>query len=294
MPGVAAHVAAWGARWPRASAAPMDAVAGSPAILTAVYDDPAGRVALAVTTAPTGAVTVHFQRSGDRVTWSDVRGGQAVTVAAGAASLFDYEYAAGVTNYYRASYFDVAGNPIGPSTITSVVPVQTVVWLKNPLRPFLNRTVTVIGIGDQTRASRSGLFDIIGRTLPVAVTDLMSGRSTTLTIRATNPVEAADVDDLVAVGEVLFVQPPLGSAVPTMYALPGGSTVQRVANTSSARYLPLALTECAMPDPSLAAVQSTWQTVVNTYATWADLIAAKATWNDVLQLVGSTADVITS
>jgi hypothetical protein len=272
----------------------MDAVAGSPAILSAVYDDTAGRVALTVTTAPTGAVSVYFQRSGDRVTWSDVRGGQSITVAGGAASLFDFEYAAGVTNYYRASYVDVAGNSIGPSTTTSVVPIQTGCWLKNPLRPFLNRKVTVIGIGDVTRQSRSGLFDIIGRTLPVAVTDLMSGRSTMLTIRATDPAEAVDVDDMVAVGEVLFLQPPLGSAVPTMYALPGGATAQRVANTSSARYLPVGLTECAIPDLTLAAVQSTWQTVVNTYATWADLIAAKATWSDVLQLVGSAEDVITS
>jgi hypothetical protein len=44
----------------------------------------------------------------------------------------------------------------------------------------------------------------------------------------------------------------------------------------------------------LAAIQSTWQTVVNTYATWSAVVTAKASWNAVLQLVGSAGDVITS
>jgi hypothetical protein len=183
--------------------------------------------------------------------------------------------------------------PSGGQDTASVTPAQDVVWLKNPLRPFLNRPVTVTGIGDVTRDSRSGLFDIIARTPAVAVTDLMSGRTVPLTLRATDPAHAVDIDDMVAVGEVLYVQSPVNSPVPTLYALPAGSTVQRVANTSSARNLPLSLTECAMPDLSLAAVQSTCQTVLNTYATCADLVLAKATCADVLLLVGTAEDVIT-
>jgi hypothetical protein len=148
---------------------------------------------------------------------------------------------------------------------------------------------------DITRTSRSGVFDVIGRTLAVAVTDLQSGRSTTLTMRVTNATDADDFDGMVAVGEVLLVQPPEpGSPVPTMYAVPGGVTRQRVANTSAVRRFPLGLTEVATPDLTLAAVQSTWVTVTNTYATWADLVAAKSSWTAVLQLVGTAGDVITS
>lgn len=283
MRGVAAQVAARARMWPRVVSGP----GGNVAVLTVSYDDAAARVLLTVVGAADSTVA-HFQRSTDQVTWTDVRGGQAVTVGRGGAQLYDYEYSAGVLNYYRV-VFD------GDATVTtSVTPDQTGVWLKNPLRPFLNRPVTVIDFADVTRESRSGLFDVIGRTLAIARTDLMSGRSTTVTMRVTDQSDADDLDGLIAVGEVLLLQPPGGSAVPTMYAVPFGYARARVAQTSAVRRFPLPLTECVMPDLSLAAVQSTWQTVVNTYATWADLIAAKATWNDVLQLVGSAEDVITS
>jgi hypothetical protein len=283
MRGVAAQVAARGRTWPQVVAGPGSNVA----VLTVSYDDTAGRVLLAVVGAA-DSTEAHFQRSTDQVTWTDVRGGQAVTVSRGVAQLYDYEFGAGVLNYYRV-VFD------GDATVTtSITPDQTGVWLKNPTRPFLNRKVTVIDFTDVTRESRSGLFDVIGRTLAIGRTDLMSGRSTTVTMRVTDQSDADDLDGLIAVGEVLFLQPPGASALPTMYAVPFGYGRQRVAQTSSVRRFPLPLTECVMPDLSLAAVQSTWQTVINAYSTWADLIAAKATWNDVLQLVGSAEDVITS
>lgn len=259
--------------------------------LTPTFDDTTGKVTLTVASAPSGTTSAYFQRSTDQVTWTDVRGGQAVTVASGSATFLDYEYAANVVNYYRAQFNNV-GHTIQTGTVT---PDHTGAWLKNPLRPFLNRRVSVVGVDDITRDSRSGVFAVIGRTLPVVRTDLMSGRSTTVYLRVTNSTAANDLDDMIAVGEVLFIQPEFGAVTPTMYAVtPSGMARQRVANTSAVRRFPLPLTECAMPDLSLAAVQSTWQTVVNTYATWADLIAAKATWADVLQIVGSAADVITS
>lgn len=455
--------------------------------LTATFDDTAGKVTLVTASAPSTADVVHLERSTDQVTWTDVRGGQAVALSGGGATFTDYEYAAGVQNFYRASYVDtsvpaftsgtalaataagasvtrayasgVAGvgkvnfvvancskstatvtlttaagwtvlDTIGTSTVIAyttaatpgtptftatgtasgdvlvcfgfawsnvaappkvtnkqrnvaattinfptitapapagfgflavvqnavatslspvptqfgtatgyvygvyplgatlaastvpvaggssaissvfeafmaqapfvsrdtgtVTPAQTSVWLKSPTRPFLNRRVTVIDFDDLTRASRSGVFDVIGRTLQVAVTDLMSGRSTSIVLRTTTSEEADDLDLMIAVGEVLFLQAVGGSALPTLYAVPGGVTRTRVAQTSAVRRFTLPLTEVAVPDLTLAAVQSTWQTVINTYASWADLIAAKATWSDVLQIVGTAADVITS
>lgn len=458
--------------------------------VTATYDDATGKVSLAVASAPSNAATVLFERSPDAVTWSTVRGGQAVPVSGGIASLNDYEYAAGVTNHYRVSYLSTGtptmnpahsvkgttatnvpatttpaivtslsavtgdlvfvmvnlsaaptsgtitcttagwsvtrigtlgavlmarysasltnpviaatvgtttrlswyafsytnailsastsqanttatsvaypaspaqpsgsvvsvllegraaaytdpANPVGTEhdvtagwvayqnasgwtsgsttfatgTVTAtswafgawlaqapyilretgtVTPLQTGCWLKNPLRPYLNRKVTVVDFADLTRASRSGVFDIIGRTDPVGVTDLMSGRSTSVVLRTSTAAEADDLDLVLAVGEVLYLQPAYQAAPPTLYAVPTGLNRARPAQTSAARRFTVPLTEVAAPDPGLAAVQSTWQTVISTYATWADVVAAKATWNAVLQLVGSAGDVITS
>jgi hypothetical protein len=463
--------------------------------LTATYDDATGKVSLSASSAPTGAVQAYFQRSTDNgVTWTDVRGGQAVSVVSSAASILDYEYSAGVSNLYRVSWVNTAnvsfvaagaassgnnatltpalpaglqlgdlmlchasirnsgtGTPNQPtgwvtlrsngneavfarlwqsgdtapsvsftggaagadtiamvaafrnasgSALTSaallntaatnivtpgftppatnsmvvvcgwiqsastgqtlsgytaigatsssagsgssqswhyqfssttaavpassitvtggtsqisrsiavdlgraawirqdtatVTPNQTGVWLKNPVRPFLNQKVTVTDPGQPSRNARNGMFNVIGRTLPVAVTDLMSGRSESIVIRTTTPAAFTQLDTMLAVGEVLLVQPPLGSATPTMYAVPGSVGAARVAATSKVRLTTIPLIEVAQPDPTVSAVQSTWQTVVNTYATWSALVAAKATWNDVLQIVGTANDVITS
>lgn len=456
--------------------------------VTATYDDTAGKVTVAVSAAPSNAAAVMLERSTDQVGWTQVRGAQLLTIAAGAASIADYEYQAGVANYYRASYISAAVTAVGGSTVSgqtatsvpatttinvggvsavlgdtifvavslsaaptsgtitcttagwsitnvgtlgavlrapysstlanpvvgvtvasstalswygfryinasasvsasqvntaatsiaypaspaqpsdavtavllaaraaafvapavptatfsdatkafvayhnasgwaagaisfgggttsaasweyaawlrpasyilresgTVTPAQTGIWLKNPLRPFLNRRVEIVDFTDLTRSSRSGLFDVIGRTLPIGVTDLMSGRSTTITLRTLTAADADDLEDRVAVGEVMLLQPPYQAAPPTLYGLPTGLTRSRVAQTSAIRRFVLPLTEVAAPDPGLAAVQSTWQTVINTYSTWADLVAAKAAWTDVLQLVGTAADVITS
>lgn len=177
----------------------------------------------------------------------------------------------------------------------TVTPGQTAIWLKNPLRPFLNRTVRLVGpLDDVSRDDRSGLFDIIGATLPVAVTDLMSGLITSYTIDTRTRAEVVSLDLFIAVGEVLLFQPPGASNLETLYAVPGSPTRTIFTENNPRRFTNLPLSECAMPDLTVAATQSTFQTVNNTYASFADLLAAKATFGDVLLLVGTAADVITS
>lgn len=176
----------------------------------------------------------------------------------------------------------------------TVTPAQTSVWLKNPLKPYLNRAVTVQGVDDVSRAARTGVFDILSRTLPVAVTDLQGPRATTIYVRSDSSV-SKDLHGCLATGDVIFIHPPaVQRVVPTMYAVLGDTSTNRPAETGTIRVLTLPVTEVAQPSLVLAAVLSNWQTVVNTYATWAALAAAKATWADVLLLVGSPTDVITT
>lgn len=196
-----------------------------------------------------------------------------------------------------AKAFTFALGPLNsqPVDSASVTPNQTLFWLKSPLRPFLNKAVTPIALDDLSRTGRLGVFDVIGRSLPIGVTDLMSGYSSTITFRATDKTEADDLDAMVQTGEVLLLAPPSPDAtIPQMYVVPGGMARQRVANTSAVRYIQVPITQVAAPDPTLAAVQATWQTVVNTYTDWSDLIADRPTWADLLLLIGSASDVITN
>lgn len=71
------------------------------------YNDDLSRVQIQVTNLPAVA-TVTIERSTNQLYWETVRGGEAVPVSGGNASLDDYEFAADVPNYYR-----VTGIPAG-------------------------------------------------------------------------------------------------------------------------------------------------------------------------------------
>lgn len=182
---------------------------------------------------------------------------------------------------------------VSQETATVTPSLAGIAWFKDPVRPYLNRPIVVIGVDDVTHKSRSSTFDVIGRTMPIAVTDLFSGRSTAVTVRALDRPTTDDLENCLLVGDVCFLHAPKGAVAPTGYFATGDIARSRPAATGAVRYLKVPLTEVAAPDPSLAAVLSTWQTVISTYATWQALISAKATWNDVLQIVGTPSDVIT-
>jgi hypothetical protein len=177
----------------------------------------------------------------------------------------------------------------------TVTPALTACWIKDPLAPYLNRPVLTTGIADITNSSRSGVFDVIARTLPIAVTDLYGGRKSTLTVWTADPDSMSDLHDCQMNGATKFIHAPKGSraAELTGYYSFGDLDKQYIADTGRSRRLVLPLTEVAAPSATLAAVTGTWNSVVTQYATWNALVAAKPTWNDVLAIVGTPTDVIT-
>jgi hypothetical protein len=64
------------------------------------------------------------------------------------------------------------------------------VWLKSVARPFLNRQVTVVDYSDVERPARNGVFDVVGRSLPVSVSDVRGSRRWTLEVLTGTPVPA--------------------------------------------------------------------------------------------------------
>ncbi|WP_110082610.1 hypothetical protein [Actinokineospora spheciospongiae] len=175
----------------------------------------------------------------------------------------------------------------------TVVPAMDRPWLKNPLRPYLNRPLTVIDWSDVERPARSGVFDIIGSPTPVAVTDLRGSRRYTLTVTVPDLGQAADLDGCLAAGEPILLHVPAGCRFPGMYAVVGDTKMGRPpARRSVRRYLDLPLTEVAPPASTMVPTTVTWQGIINTFATWADLIAAEPTWGDVADRIGTPADVV--
>lgn len=178
----------------------------------------------------------------------------------------------------------------------AVTPAFTQIWIKNVGRPYLNVAITMIDWSDPEWPDRSGLFPVVGRNYPIAITDVRGGREQTLT--ATTPTLAA-ADDLQARfmnGEVVYVHTPgttAGCPVPSFYALVGKIQQSRPAGRrSTRRYLDIPLVQVQAPVSTIVGLTITWADVVAGYATWADVIAAFPTWADLIDHLASPVDVI--
>jgi len=179
----------------------------------------------------------------------------------------------------------------------SITPMITDVWLKNVFRPFLNRAVGCIpNQSDISRRARNGIFDVVNRTMPVAVTDLRSSREWSMEIITQTTDERRDLDLILATGDIFFIQAPPDNPTPTAYVAIQDTSERRPLRRRDCgndwRVFTLPMIEVAQPSVELSAVLGTWQTVLNTYATWADVLAAHATWASLLTLVGTVDEVV--
>lgn len=165
-------------------------------------------------------------------------------------------------------------------------------WLKSISRPFLNRPVTVLDYSDVERPARGGLFDVPGRTAPLAVTGVRGSRRWTLEVLTDTAGAALDVDMILASGDVLLVQAPAGTDVPAGYVQVGDTRQRRTSRLGARRIFELPLTEVAAPTADIVGSTATCQTVLNTYATCAALLAAHPTCLSVMELIGDPTEVI--
>jgi len=261
-------------------------------VLTLTYDPVLSRVRL-VGTGLDQFTAVTFERSTNQISWTTVRGGESVEAAASTARLDDYEFAADQINYYRLKTLAPFGQT---SDVEDITPVLTAIWLKSVARPFLNLTISA-PLGDTwrfERPERGGAFEVVGRSLPVAVTDVRGSKRYTLKVRTDTDQAGTDLDLLLASGDILFLHAPVGSVVPTggVFLFAGRTAVEYPNPPDPMRFTSIPVTECAAPGPDVVGATSSWATVIATYATWADVIAANATWADLLELVGSPDEVI--
>lgn len=176
----------------------------------------------------------------------------------------------------------------------SIVPMLGSVWLKSIARPFLNRAVDAVLTPHQqvSRPARAGVFDVLGRSVPVAVNTVRGSRRWAMYVRTETVADATNLALLLASGDPLLIQAPAASNVEVGYVTVGDAVEDKHALRPRRTTFTLPLTEIAAPAADVVGATSTWQTVLNTYPTWADELAANASWAALLTLVGSPSEVI--
>lgn len=245
------------------------------------------------------ALYATVDRTTDGVTYTTVRGASEVGITTGCELeriVDDYEFPVGRAVTYRVRSFSDVDTVVTTTTCVITVDLDQV-WFKSIGRPFLNQAVNcVLNPSPIVRRARNGIFPIVGRSYPVASTDLRGSREVTAQVVTRTTEEREGMDLLLASGDPIFVQTPLAYPLPTMYAVVGDTAEERPVRNrlcdADWRLWDLPLTEVAAPGPDVVGSTSTWQTVVNTYATWADVLAAHTTWASVLELVGDGTEVI--
>jgi hypothetical protein len=213
-------------------------------------------------------------------------------VTAQNAAVDDYEFEVGQTITYRVRSYNVS-NVLQQTFTTTILRDLDDVWLKVPAAPYLNTPVTVVDRSEVTRKSRSGLFDIVGRTYPVMVGDVASSRAFTLQLLTHNASGESGLDYLFASGEVVYLQlPSTVQHFPGGYYAVGDVSRETTLRLSARRVWSVPLTEVAVPGPAVVGSSYTWTSTVNEFATWSDVIAFNVSWSTLLNRTGTPSDVI--
>lgn len=167
----------------------------------------------------------------------------------------------------------------------SITPAFTGPWLKSIARPYLNRSVTALrAFANVERSARGGVFNIVGRSVPVAVTDVRGSRRWTLQVCTQDAAEAHELDLMLVSGDPLFLQVPPNSnlPVPSMHVFVGDTSVRKEA-WSNKRTWTLPLVEVAAPGADVVGGTIDWRCVIDTYATWQAVLNDNTSWAALLQ-----------
>jgi hypothetical protein len=248
-----------------------------------------------------GTITrATIERSDDGgSTFTFVRGGSNVPVSGGATLVetSDYEFTTGHLLTYRVRGYTSGG--VLTTTFTCTITVnQTQTWLKSVERPFLNRPLNcTLNPSPVGRDARMGILEIIGRSFPVATTDVRAGVDYDLNVVTATYEEQELLDYLLASGDVVYLQPNLTFPQGVMFAVVGDTNASRPVRNricgDDYRRFTLPLVQVEVPDSDVVGAIASWYTVIVTYATWSAVMAAHATWADLLEdLVADPSEVI--
>lgn len=170
----------------------------------------------------------------------------------------------------------------GTVSLTPVLPTPNIkpYWLMNPGRPGQNIRVEVTECAELSQSGKTGVFEVLGRSYPVIVTDVMESETFTFEMDAANKQEAKELSGRLALGETMYllVADPLDD-MDTVYF--STLSVSRRRDTLRGSWtVAVQARVTAQPAPAVYGLTYTWADVVATYATWTDLVAdpANPTW----------------
>lgn len=166
-------------------------------------------------------------------------------------------------------------------------------WFKIPARPGANKSMEITLVSEVVRRARTGRFDVLGRTNPVAVTDVQSSREFTIEIDVKGYAAMRDWDNRLASGDPVFIQAPdQNQFITSVYAVTGDVTYRQDAKGSDSITFVVPLFEVAKPGPDVYGNSYIWNDVLTDYADWTAVLAAKTSWSNLISTISNGVIVV--
>lgn len=205
------------------------------------------------------------------------------------ASFYDYEMPYGQTVHY---------SDIERTTLTSGDVVVNVpnVWLVHPGVPSLSLPIRFRrgSFVSTVRPIRQGVFEVLGRSTPIVVTDgARSSGASSFIVRIQTPDELAALMAIVDDGATLLLNasPALDYGIDTAYIAVGDVTVKRPFEVLGIDDRDVEMPYRVVDRPvGGSQAQRTWADVISENATWSTVLAKYAKWSDVLAPTAPSAD----
>lgn len=167
-------------------------------------------------------------------------------------------------------------------------------WLMNPSRPGQNVRVEITNFSEFSQDGRTGVFNIVGRSYPVIVSDIMESNAFEFTIDAATKAEAKEIAGRIAIGDPMYllVGDP-NSDIDTFYFT--ALSMKRALDAPGGSWsITVQAREVAQPAPAVYGSTYIWQDVVNNYATWTAVLAdpQNTSWSNLVDRISSTVIVV--
>lgn len=227
--------------------------------------------------------TALIERVNEDGTVVPVRGADPATLVAGAWVGDDYEAPLDATFYYQATSTDIPGVVVTSANYELSSGGNT--WLKHPGRPFFNMIVNVASPPELARPISQGVFDVLGRSRPVAVSMRRSSERGTLQLVTDNDAQRAALWAMLDDGSALYLSTPDGYGIGNIYIACGDVAEQRATKLGKepTRYWTIPFTVVDRPSGGALAVGNSWSDVLGAYASWSQLLETEGTWTGVLE-----------
>jgi hypothetical protein len=116
------------------------------------------------------------------------------------------------------------------------------------------------------------VFEVVGRSDPVVVSDVHGSRRTTVEIITPTVTETKALDEALSQGHPVFLQVPADLQLPTMYATVGNFSYERLSPKSVRSRWSIPLIEVAPPPMTLVGSTSTYASVLAEHTSYADIL----------------------